>query len=220
MTTKNLKNFNTFMEDVQSFLSNSFLVLCKESRDGRVNSQKDEDIIIEKLQEKYSDYITVPPARYWYDIKHKHTNTPINIKSTSLSGSDNASNFLALLHCFTDIQIEDTRGANKSKDWKQLINWVKDNQQNIKNNNRDYWFLVVDKNNTKNVFWNSLKKLPAPTGNPSNMPFQVDWRKNKDPKHRTHNESLNLYLDLVITSIKKIVANWGLDEALEIRNVR
>jgi|21_taG_2_1085346.scaffolds.fasta_scaffold02007_4 hypothetical protein len=216
MTQKDLTNFKVFRQEVENFLKSQQVVLCKESRDGRVNSQKDEDIIIELLNEHYADYIVIPEARHWFDIMHKQTKTPINIKSTSMAGTDNASNFLSLLYCFTDLKIKPERRANKTKDWKELVTWLKNNTSKVHENNRDYWFLVVSKNNTKEVFWNSLKKLPSPTLNPSNMPFQVNWEKNKNICQRTHEESLVLYYKLVHNGIKKIINNWEYDNSKEV----
>ena len=216
MIQKDLTNFDIFMSEVETFLKTKKIKLCRESRDGRVNSQKDEDIIIEEIQKKYSDYIVVPEARHWYDILHKQTKTPINIKSTSMKSADNASNFLSLLYCFTDLEIKSERKANKSKDWAELLTWIKKNEGKIKDNNRDYWFLVINKNNTEDVFWNSLKKLPSPKQNPSNMPFQVDWSKNKTKCQISHEESLTKYHKLVHGTIIKIIKNLEFDLSEEV----
>ena len=199
--------------------------LCTKHEDGRTNSSIDEDEVVELLVKKYGEKVVfVPKARKWYDIWHIPSGTPINIKVSSLAAADNACNYLSLLWCFTDIKIKPDRSANKRIDWQELLGFLDKNDITKLKVNRDYWFFVVDKNDTSNVIINSIKQLPQPTGNPSNPPFQVNWSNNKKPCKRTFSESLCLYMSICINDIKKRQASDKLSTAQkilgEIKNVK
>ena len=88
-----------------------------------------------------------------------------------------------------------------------------ENNKNLSDPDRDYWFFVVNKKDHGNVVTNSLKSLPKPTGNPSNPPFQVNWKNNAKVKKRTFNQALSLYMDICITNIEKRHKTDKLSEA-------
>lgn len=212
-----MNDFNKWIKDAQKYISKCKMSLCTEHEDGRTNSSIDEDKVVELLVKKYGkDVVFVPKARKWYDIWHKPSGTPINIKVSSLAGADNACNFLSLLWCFTDNEIKHDRSANKRKDWAELLKFLTETDVTRLSVNRDYWFFVVDKNDTSNVIINSIKQLPQPVGNPSNPPFQVNWSNNKKTCKRTLRESLDLYISICISNIKKRQASDKLATAEKI----
>ena len=212
----NYNDFKTWANAAKSFISKTHFSLCNEHEDGRTNSTIDEDIILDLLMERYGEEVLYrSPARKWFDVWHIPSGTPINIKTTSMKGSDNACNFLALLWCFTDLEIDKARAANKSKDWKQLLDFLGKNSI-FESDSRDYWFFVVDKGDTSNVVVNSLKRLPSPSGNPSNPPFQVNWKNNKKQEKRTFKEACDLYVGICVSNIEKRHKSDMLDEAKSI----
>lgn len=211
------EDFNYWAKDAKKFISEAKFSLCEDHDDGRTNSTVDEETVLDLLMDKYGEEILFrPPPRKWFDLWHKPSGTPINIKVTSMKGADNACNFLALLWSFTDLKISHTRSAKKGKDWSELLSFWTKNPTFTQSEERDYWFFVIDKNNTSNIIVNSLRLLEEPTGNPSNPPFQIDWKKNSNPKQRTFEEAFKLYMDICISDIKKRQASDKLSEAEKI----
>lgn len=212
----NYNNFKSWAKDAKSFISKARFTLCEDHEDGRTNSSIDEEIILDLLMERYGEEILHRPKhRKWFDVWHIPSGTPINIKTTTMTSADNACNFLALLWCFTDLKIDKGRSANKSKDWSQLLDFLEENP-NFESDSRDYWFFVVDKGDNSNVIVNSLKSLPKPTGNPSNPPFQVNWKDNQKQEKRTFKEALELYIGICISDIEKRQKADKLDKARSI----
>ena len=197
-------NFNVWADHAKQFISAARFNLCEDHEDGRTNSSIDEEIVLDLLMEEYGeDILYRPPPRKWFDVWHKPSGTPINIKVTGMKGADNACNFLALLWSFTNLDISKSREARKNKDWSELLSFWESNPTFNPSKNRDYWFFVVDKNNTSNIVINSLKQLPEPKGNPSNPPFQVNWKKNSKLQSRTFSEAFNLFMNICISDIEK-----------------
>mgnify|MGYP003120927557 CR=1 FL=1 len=128
---KDLNNVETFLGEAVLFLQKNNISLCEQSDDGRVNSSIDEDIVLGKLKKKFPKQVTVMPPRSWCDFIHTPTGTPINFKSSSLASSDNSCNFLTILHCFTNVEISSSRKPNKTKDIKDLFDWIEKNKTEI-----------------------------------------------------------------------------------------
>jgi len=212
----NYNDFKSWAKDAKSFISKARFTLCEDHEDGRLNSSIDEETILDLLMERYGkEILHRPKHRKWFDVWHIPSGTPINIKTTTMTSADNACNFLALLWCFTDLEIDKERSANKSKDWGELLNFLEENSS-FESESRDYWFFVVDKRDTSNVVVNSLKSLPKPTGNPSNPPFQVNWNDNQKQEKRTFKEALELYIGICISDIEKRHKADKLDKAKSI----
>ncbi|MDD7847374.1 hypothetical protein [Metamycoplasma hyosynoviae] len=73
----------------------------------------------------------------------------------------------------------------------------------MEDNNRDYYFLVINKENNRNIFFNSLKKLYELNPNGNNLPFQCVWNKNREKVNRTYEESKNFIMKNFYKSAKK-----------------
>jgi|18_taG_2_1085343.scaffolds.fasta_scaffold06840_4 hypothetical protein len=163
---------------MKDFLARNPIEAACSADDGRFNSAIDEETIVKHLMKEFhlgKDFI-LPKARAWYDMWLVKENLPVNIKSSTFASSDNACNFLSILWCFTDLTIDASTTPNKRKDIKELIKHARDfAHQAIE---RDYWFLVVKKDDPTNVICNSIKGLRRITPNPSNLPFQINWSKN------------------------------------------
>tara|TARA_R100000805_G_scaffold18853_1_gene25428 strand:- start:3637 stop:4299 length:663 start_codon:yes stop_codon:yes gene_type:complete len=218
--TKDLNNVETFLEEAVLFLKKDNISLCEQSDDGRVNSSIDEDIVLGKLKGKFPKQVTVMPPRSWCDFVHTPTGTPVNFKSSSLAGSDNSCNFLTILHCFTDVKISSSRKPNKTKDIKDLFDWIKTNKAEIEkeklNIKRDYYFLIINKKDTKDLFYTSIKQLEEISVNPSNLPFQVNWGKNRNKKSRTFKQAFEFCMHAIKSGIKKQYENSGYVRAMEL----
>ncbi len=69
-----------------------------------------------------------------------------------------------------------------------------------KNTDRDYYFLIINKNDPKDIFINSLKGIQ--TLQPNNLPFQCKWDNNREIIQRDFDESKNFILSALAESIK------------------
>ncbi len=68
------------------------------------------------------------------------------------------------------------------------------------NTNRDYYFLIINKNDPKDIFINSLKGIQ--TLQPNNLPFQCKWDDNREIIQRDFDESKNFILSALAKSVK------------------
>jgi len=189
-TPKILNNIIQFLKDERAKL-----VLSKNSDDGRINSIQNEAEILELLETKFK--IEVPKVRAWYDfsITGKDNNWfPVNIKVTNTKGNDNLSSKLGLYYALT----------GKQPDFKNEFGWDKfftKLKENLVENNKDYYFLVVNKSENQDIFLNSLKQLKSLVPNGNNLPFQCHWNKNRIPQIRTFSESKKFLLESLGKSI-------------------
>lgn len=185
--------------EIKKYLQDNPLSLSNESRDGRVNSSKDEDLIIEHLRRGGFDKsrFKVADQRSWCDIWLVEENIPVNIKSTSCKTADNAGNFLLLNWCFTTRSIKLDTSPKSSTDIKHLV------EATFEDPKRDYWFLVVNKTDPKDVIVNSILHLKDITVNSSNMPFQVNWSKNRTLVDRTYANSRGMFFNCIKNAWKK-----------------
>ncbi|GAA8925683.1 hypothetical protein VN0932_14270 [Helicobacter pylori] len=74
------------------------------------------------------------------------------------------------------------------------------NCQSGKNTDRDYYFLIINKNDPKDIFINSLKGIQ--TLQPNNLPFQCKWDNNREITQRDFDGSKNFILSALAESVK------------------
>jgi len=60
---------------------------------------------------------------------------------------------------------------------------------------KDYYFIVLNKNNTNDIVVNSVNGLTKLTKNINNLPFQVCWNKNRNFEYGNINEKIKLFTD-------------------------
>lgn len=158
----------------------------KTNSDGRITSAINERVIVDLLLKQYPDHVRDAPQRYWYDIKvlvHEEW-MPVNIKITSMTSADNAGSYPMCAWAYTSMDMDiDTLYQADMKLMKSLLQHISEGRYNY--STRDYYFLVVNKKNNKDIFINSLKGLTILTKNKNNLPFQISWKKNKvyNPLH-------------------------------------
>jgi hypothetical protein len=75
-------------------------------------------------------------------------------------------------------------------------------EQNTRDTNKDYYFLIINKNDTNDVFINSLKQVSTLQANGNNLPFQIKWCDNKVMIAKSFDESKKLLLETLGKSIK------------------
>ena len=63
---------------------------------------------------------------------------------------------------------------------------------------------MINKNNLKDVIINSIKGFTFLTSNINNLPFQINWNKNRIFKY----ENINIKIKLFINCIQKQNKSW------------
>lgn len=182
---------------IKKILQKRTIKLCKTSDDGRINSCMDEDKIIQILLEEFPNRIHKPKVRMWYDIlvyDYKYGWLPINIKTTTTLTSDNTGNLAMCVYAYTDEQLDLYKTYQNGRMSRLLIEKLRKKKYNY-NHKKDYYFVVVNKENNKDVIVNSVKGLSELTPNINNLPFQVCWNKNRTFQYKHISENIEMLLD-------------------------
>ena len=193
-----LKQLPLIMYHIQKYLKSLNIQFSGKSNDGRINSCIDENEVINVLVEKFNNRIKIPKIRMWYDIlvfDYIYGWIPINIKTTTTLTSDNTGNLAMCVHAYTDEKLD--FNVNKTyengKMSKILIKKLKKKKFN-KNYKKDYYFIVLNKKNNKDVIINSIKGLTKLNSNVNNLPFQICWNKNRFYEYKNINKIIKLFL--------------------------
>ena len=123
----------------------------------------------------------------WYDIlifDYIYGWLPLNIKTTTTLTNDNTGNLSMCVYSYTNenLNIYNNKSYENSKMSDVLFNKIKNKEYN-KNNKRDYYFIVINKNNYNDIIVNSVKGLTILSPNINNLPFQICWNKNRNFKY-------------------------------------
>ena len=151
-----LKRLPLIMYVIKKYLKSQSILLSDENEDGRINSCIDEDKIIKLLIQNFQNKIKKPKFRMWYDIlafDYLYGWIPINIKTTSTLSHDNTGNLAMCVYSYTD----EILNIHRDKTYENgimstiLFNKLKNKNYN-KNNKKDYYFIVINKNNYLSKF--------------------------------------------------------------------
>ena len=182
------------------------------SRDGRVNSSFDEDILIQQLTTIFNtnEYLLDnklllkhPQARDWYDFAIIQQNNndffvPVNIKVSKLDKNDNLNCKMGIFYALTGIL---PHNLSNETSWERVFQKIHENINTYKD--KDYYFLIANKQDNTDFFWNSLKQLKSIVPNGNNLPFQAKWEINREKQNRTHEEAGAFILQVFKDSIIK-----------------
>ena len=191
---------------IKKILEERTIKLCETSNDGRINSCMDEDEIIRILSEELANRIYKPKVRMWYDILVLDFQCgwlPVNIKSTTTLTSDNTGNLAMCVYSYTDEVLNLYKTYQNGRMSEILIEKLKKKEYNY-NNKKDYYFVVVNKDNSKDIIINSVKGLIELTPNINNLPFQVCWNKNREFKYKNITKSIKILLN----ALQKPKPSW------------
>ena len=185
-------------------MKSSNLILSHRHGDGRPNSLDNEDEVIEEILKYYNtDTIEVPVERNWFDfaIHSGDEFMPVNIKVTTMTTCDNVNSKSGLVYALSG----DRDLAERCHTWPQTIEALHEARENITEDGKDadYWCLVVNKNDTSDVYATSLKQLKELTANGNNLPFQSHWGKNKEKVERSYDEAFSFLCGVLAESLKK-----------------
>jgi hypothetical protein len=187
----------TIFDDVKKTLDN--FSASNTYSDGRRNSSIDEDVAIDLLKKDFN--IIIPPPRSWFDVAIVDGSETYycNIKSSTFKAADNFSAKLAMLYCFTDIDIAEFNQYNPWSKFESCLVKYKDVDVN-----RNYYMIVINKNDGSCII-QSLKTLQKLQANGNNLPFQINWNDNKTCVLRTHKEARDFIIGTYKSSVKKKV---------------
>ena len=135
----------------------------------------------------------------WYDIlvfDYMYGWLPVNIKTTTTITSDNTGNLAMCVYAYTNEEL-DIHSDNTYENGKMseiLFYNLQMKKYNIRNK-KDYYFIVLNKLDTKDIIINSVKGLTYLTPNINNLPFQVCWKKNKTFQYENINKKINLFIN-------------------------
>jgi len=193
------------LTDICEFLSsNQELTLSNATQDGRINSALNENEILNFIESRYNfnDGYSLkrPNAREWYDLVIENEDTkefyPINIKVTDTTHADNLNCKLGIYYALTGIK----------PSFGNEISWLPYFQNLSKNfahqEDKDYFFLIVNKRNSSDIFCATLKGLNTLTPNGNNLPFQCRWDKNRKVLNRNFADAAKMILGTLGESIK------------------
>lgn len=191
-----IKRLPTILYFAKEYLKQSDINFSTRNEDGRLNSCDDETIIINILKEKLLDRIKIPKMRRWYDIllyDKKYGWLPVNIKTTKMTTSDNTGNLAMCVYAYTNEKLDLDKQYDNGKMTDILLKKIKNKEFN-KEPKKDYYFIVCNKSNPRQIIINSLKGLRVLTPNLNNLPFQVCWNKNKYFEYKPIYQRINQFI--------------------------
>lgn len=181
--------------EMVAFLQRQNLHLSKSSRDGRINSAFNEDEIFNLLEANFA--INRPNMRDWVDFSFEVEGAfyPVNIKVSTTQTTDNLNCKLGIYYALTGQIPPFSNGV----DWETYFRTLK---QNLQENSKDYYFLIVNKEDSRDIFATSLKSLRHIIPNGNNLPFQAKWDANREIAQRDFNEAKDFLLGTFEKSLK------------------
>ncbi len=183
----------TQLNEIAEFLKTNPYHLSQPLQDGRLNSSVNEEEILNTIKDYFP--IQLPKAREWWDFSFEENKIfyPVNIKTTTTKTADNLNGKLGIYYALCGLVPE----------FNNEIAWEKYFQKLHKdlgtNTNRDYYFLIINKNDPKDIFINSLKGIQ--TLQPNNLPFQCKWDNNRGIIQRDFDGSKNFILSALAKSV-------------------
>ncbi|MGN8486272.1 restriction endonuclease [Helicobacter pylori] len=184
----------TQLNEIAEFLRTDPCNLSQPLQDGRLNSSVNEEEILNTIKGNFP--IQLPRAREWWDFSFEENDIfyPVNIKTTTTKTADNLNCKLGIYYALCGLLPE----FNNEIAWEKYFQKL--HKDLGKNTDRDYYFLIINKNDPKDVFINSLKGIQ--TLQPNNLPFQCKWDNNREIVQRNFTESKNFILSALAKSVK------------------
>lgn len=192
-----LKILPLILYKIQNFLRLQNFNLSIEMKDGRINSCVDEKLIITLLVKKFKERIKQPKIRMWYDVMvfdYLYGWIPINIKTTSTKTNDNVGNLAMCVQAYTNEKL-DLRKSYHNGNLSDVLYKKLQNKAYNTCHKKDYYFVVVNKKDTKDIIVNSVKGLTTIKSNNNNLPFQVCWNKNRKFKYDHITKKVQLFVE-------------------------
>ncbi len=184
----------TQLNEIAKFLKTNPYNLSQPLQDGRLNSSVNEEEILNTIKHFFP--IQLPKAREWWDFSFEENDIfyPVNIKITTTKTADNLNGKLGIYYALCGL----LPTFNNEIAWEKYFQKL--HKDLGKNTDRDYYFLIINKNDPKDIFINSLKGIQ--TLQPNNLPFQCKWDNNREIIQRDFDGSKNSILSTLAESVK------------------
>lgn len=184
----------TQLNEIAEFLKTNPYNLSQPLQDGCLNSSVNEEEILNTIKDYFP--IQLPRTREWWDFSFEENDIfyPVNIKTTTTKTADNLNGKLGIYYALCGLLPE----FNNEIAWEKYFQKL--HKDLGKNTNRDYYFLIINKNDPKDIFINSLKGIQ--TLQPNNLPFQCKWDNNREIVQRDFDGSKNFILSALAKSVK------------------
>ncbi|MGL2821754.1 restriction endonuclease [Helicobacter pylori] len=182
----------TQLNEIAEFLKTNPYHLSQPLQDGHLNSSVNEEEILNTIKDYFP--IQLPKAREWWDFSFEENDIfyPVNITTTKTA--DNLNGKLGIYYALCGLVPE----FNNEIAWEKYFQKL--HKDLGKNTDRDYYFLIINKNDPKDIFINSLKGIQ--TLQPNNLPFQCKWDNNREIVQRDFDGSKNFILSALAKSVK------------------
>ena len=184
------------LEAAAKYLGQRKMTLPSGGGDSRGDSSAGESTVIQVLQNAQQWNIVgrnvgTSTNRAPYDMEFE--GLLVDVKISSL-GTDNTNAKSAIFYLLTG----ETKHPTHTKPfWETLRDKETPDEQ------RDFYYLIVNKSNTSDVFVVSLKHIAEVVPNPSNQPFQANWDNCRQPTKRTWQEAKQYLLGIWAKSIHR-----------------
>ncbi|WRF23614.1 restriction endonuclease [Helicobacter pylori] len=177
----------------EEFLKTNPYHLSQPLQDGHLNSSVNEEEILNTIKHFP---IQLPKAREWWDFSFEENDIfyPVNIKTTTTKTADNLNGKLGIYYALCGL----LPTFNNEIAWEKYFQKL--HKDLGKNTDRDYYFLMINENDPKDIFINSLKGIQ--TLQPNNLPFQCKWDNNREIVQRDFDGSKNFILSALAKSVK------------------
>ena len=179
------------LNDAAQYIASLSLTLKGQGTRSRAFSGVAQAQIIEELHKARQWTIETPGERAWHDVKIDGHYCDVKISAFEMPDNTNASR--AIYYLLTG----DNSPPRADKNF-----FCKMRENESESDARDYYYFVVNKTDTRDVFVVSLKGIQAHT-NAANRPFQCRWDNCRTPIIRTWQEAREYLLAEWAKSIRR-----------------
>ncbi len=140
----------TQLNEIAEFLKTNPYNLSQPLQDERLNPSVNEEEILNAIKHPFP--IQLPKAREWWDFSFEENDIfyPVNIKTTTTKTADNLNCKLGIYYALCGL----LPTFNNEIAWEKYFQKL--HKDLGKNTDRDYYFLIINKNDPKDIFINSL----------------------------------------------------------------
>ena len=150
--------------------------------------------------EQHGLKIVEPQTQQWFDLSIESENEfyPVSLHPTILRWKEN-DNLNCKWGIYYALTGEKPNFADEEISWNKFLDLLKND---AKENDQDYYFLVINRENSSEVFWNSLKQISLLVTNGQILPFKCCWNKNKSRVTRNFEDAKKFLMKNLRKSIK------------------
>ena len=191
------------LTEAAEYLRGENLNLVQTGSGPRTDSAESERQVIQALQNANRWHVHSPNIgsrdnRGWYDVQIG--GYYCDIKISTCSRNDNASAKKAIYYLLTGDEQAGRVPNNSSAFFRRM------REQEAPDENRDFYYLVVNKRERGDVFFVSLKGMAHCAASSRNPPFQANWGRNREPVERTWEEAKQHLLGVWAESIRRLIS--------------